>query len=160
VQIGLGGGLTVTATERWLSEVRSGSAFIGGAAQGGAAVVLAQVQLINPAGSGVTVLVRSILVSSDAACRIQIGKWDTPLPTLEHQGRNLLAGAAAGVAAVRRDSAALPGADFGFNAYLATAVPLFPVPEWFYELGAGEGVIVLSASANVGVSASFAWLEL
>jgi hypothetical protein len=160
VQIGLGGGLTVTATERWLSEVRSGAAFIGGAAQGGAGGVYAQVQLLNPAGSGVTVLLRSILASSDAACRIQVGKWDTPLTALEHQGRCLLAGAAAGAGAVRTASAALPAADWGFNAYLNTAVPLFPVPEWFYELGAGEGVVVVSASVNVGLSASFAWLEL
>lgn len=160
MRIGLGGAITVTATERWLSEIRAGRAFIGNRVQVASAANFGHIQLLNPAGSAVTIIVRAIVLSLGAATRARMAYFDTALTTLVGTGANLLRGAAASVGTIRaEDNAAELGTEI-YNINILSGTPTDPVPEWLCELGAGEGVLINCALVNTAILGNFLWMEV
>lgn len=160
MRVGLGGAVTVTATERWLSELRAGRAFLRGATQTAVAAQFSHVQIRNPAASGVILLVRQIYASSAAAMAVALADRDAVLGGGANLGFNLLKGAAAGLGEVRTEAnaAQLGTAHASFDLPAGQLTPL--IPEWGYELGAGEGVLVFGGTVNVQLSVTYFWVEL
>lgn len=161
MDITLGSTVTVAAsTQIWLSEVRAGRGFILGTGNGPTAAAFSETQLFNPAGSGVQCIVRATLISPSSSSGVTLRRFDTALATIIGQGVNLLAGAAAGKAAVRIAS---PAAQDGA---LVAAVDLSALsttnifPEWGYELSPGQGVLVVPDIVNVGIKVVYIWREV
>lgn len=156
-------GVTVNVsanTERWLSEMRAGRAFASGALIGPTAANNSHVQLFNPAGSQITVIVRSVIGGPSANDLMLFRTHNTALTTLVGNGVNLLSGGAAGVAEVRTlDNAIVLGT--GFGSFRALANDSKQVgPDWIIELGASEGLATSPATLNVGNATTFFWLEV
>lgn len=160
MRLTLGRNLSVTATERWLSEVRAGRAFVRGTYFGPAAGNNGHIQLFNPVGSLVNVVVRSLLLATNPAGVLNMAVYNTALGTLIGAGVNLLSGGAAGSAEVRTGSnVGVLGTLVG-QYRVALDTPIYPSPEWFFELGAGEGVLVTSVNTDFNLSAVFTWIEV
>ncbi len=160
MQVNLGRAITVTATERWLDEIRAGRAFSRGAFLGASVGNVSMVQLFNPVGSGVNVIVRLLIVSVDATGFAQVYQYNTPLTNDSGAGVNLLSGGAAGQAHVRNQVNAVSLGTLLHNIPILANTPIIPVADWFMELGPGEGVHVHTALQNVGTSGNFQWLEV
>ena len=160
MRVGLGGAVTVTATERWLAEIRSGRAFTRGGFSGPTAATLSHLQLFNPAASGVTIIIRAVIVAVSATGLVAIVTHNTALTTLVGAGVNLLAGGAAGLGELRSLDNAVQLGTIADRLSLIADTPSDVVPEWFFELGAGEGILVNSENANVRTIATYHWIEL
>ena len=159
MRLGLGGNLIVTATERWLAEIRAGRGFMKGASASAAAGQNPEVQLFNPVASGVTVILRMVLASNSVAVDCSFRQFNTALATLAGEGINLLSGAAAGKGEVRTATpAAIDGTLIGFIDIPASQT-IQIAPEWMFELGAGEGLHVAGPLA-ASLRGLFLWNEV
>lgn len=160
MRITLGGGLAVQQTERWFSEMRAGRTFSRGGNVSPGAAAFAEIQLFNPAGSGVTVLVYRLLAGAGANDATQIRTFNTALTTLVGTGINLLAGGAAAVAEIRTNNpAALDGTQVS-QTYAPANVTFERVDVWSWELGAAEGIIIAAGAVNISLAAEFYWNEI
>lgn len=160
MRINAGTAISVTATELWLSEIRAGNAFARGIYLAASVGNLSEIQLFNPVASNKIVIVRSILAASSGLSSIDLRTHNTALGTLVGAGVNLLAGAAAAQGELRTATpAAADGTSFA-TIRAAAETELYIVPDWFMELGAGEGLIVTSVLANSGNGAFFTWREV
>ena len=160
MRVDFGADIEVVATERWLDELRAGRAFgYGTRLAAGGAGINSHLQLFNPAASGATILLRTIIAGTTIAGDIHIRAHNTALTTLESAGVNLLAGGAAGQGQVRSQNAATLGS-------LLMRIPqpasetVRMLDEWIVELGPGEGVLVTPNGANLEVFANYLWVEL
>lgn len=158
-------GLTVNvqavaqSTERWLAEIRAGRAFYRGGSRGASVGNFSEVQLLNPAGSGVNVNVFRALISTDVAGTVGFRRHDTALGTLDGTGFNLLEGAAASVSEIRT---ANPGAQSGterFRIAIPAAEFRLVIEQWLVELGPGEGVLFSKNTVNQEMQGVFFWME-
>lgn len=144
----------------WLNEIRAGRAFSEGAGLAASAGNFSEIQLINPAGSGITVIVFKALVGQGVAGNVSITNHNVNLATDVGAGRNLLIGGAAGAAHVRT---AQPAAQDGSRlARVRMAADEF-VPllsDWSYELGVGEGIIIMPDTVNTILAATYFWIEV
>jgi hypothetical protein len=160
MKIGLGGQITVTATERWLSEIRGGRAFSLGADLGASVGNFGHIQLLNPAGSARTIIVRAAHGAAGAAINIAVRTSAVVLATLIGAGVNLLVGAVAGLGVIRQEAlAAETGTLTGILSVPANDSRPF-VTEWYVELDPGEGVLINGRTINTLVSAFYQWIEL
>ena len=160
MRISFGGGLTVSAEGRWLTELRAGRAFARNKVKTGAAGNYAHIQLINPAASGVICLVYEVRVSTTATQRTFGGTYDTACTDDDGAGISLLSHGATGGCHVRsQDNNARFGVDFAENDNLARS-PLLICPPWSIELAEGEGFIVTPENVQTLLSTSFFWIEL
>ena len=144
----------------WLNEIRAGRAFIRGAAVGASGGNFTEIQLFNPIGSGITIIGHRLLFSSGATEEVRLTTFNTALATLVGAGINLLAGGAAGVGEVR---SAVPAAIDGtlvmpVNVLINT--PVTVIDDWFFELGAAEGIITVPNVVNTSFRATYMWIEL
>lgn len=156
-----GGGLYEIAQRTfWLEQLRRGRAFGGGS--NGAQVVgeVPLIQILNPAASGVTIILHRVVIQTTTAQQVNLQLSNTALATLQQQGVNLRAGSAAGLGAVRTASAVgAPGTLVNFYLIpVSQAVDL--AVESLVELDAGEGVVIAGQTANTVVGAQFFWVEL
>jgi hypothetical protein len=159
VKIGLGGALTVTATETWLSEVRAGRGFVMGGVQAAVAAQQSHVQLLNPAGSARTLIVRGIVASSGGADVLRIARHDAALATLLGAGVNLLRGGTAGLGEVRTAANAGLLGTTEFRVNILAGTPFIPVPEWYCELDPGEGMLVGLETVAIALFTNYLWNE-
>ena len=160
MRVSLGGNITVIAQDQWYAQIRASRAFVLGGAQASVGGQYGHVQILNPAATGVNVIVYSILAGKTTAGAILVHRYDTALATLIGQGVNLLAGGAAGLAAVRSGSNA---AQLGTQMVEATsaAMAFVPImPGWSVQLGPTQGIVVLTDIVNERVTATFEWIEL
>ena len=160
MRVSLGGNITVTATERWLSEVRAGRAFGFGDEQNGVAGQKSHVQLFNPAGSGVNALVRLTMVARGTAGVVGLCFHDTALTTDVGAGINLLRGGAAGACHVRK---ATDAADLGsqiFALRLQASASFEVTAEWLAEIGPGEGIHWRDGTVADTLTVGFLWAEV
>lgn len=160
MKINVGLAATVTATDRWLSELRLGRAFGATMSVGPVAGQLPHVQLFNPVGSGVTVLVHYMAFVTTGIHSGALSHHNVALTTLGANIRNLLSGGPAPQAQIRAETnvAALG------NTYLGgdTNVPIDFVygPMWLTELDPGEGIVGRDTVANRQLRGAFMWIEL
>ncbi len=158
VSAGGGGG---AVAERWITELRAGRCFSQGSVIGPVAGQNSHIQLLNPAGSGVTAIVYSltpacITTATDAEMR----RHDTALTTAIGNGTNLLVGGAAGQCQVRgQNNAGVLGSTVFWRLRLAAGVYQF-VNWWSAELGEGEGILIALMTVNVANVCSFWWNEV
>ena len=144
----------------WLSEIRAGRAFTRGrrlAASGGN---FGEIQLINPAGSGITVIVHRLVGSMQTSAQIQIRQHNANLLTDVGTGFNLLSGGAASVAHIRTAIPAALDGTLNIERRVLTAVNEEWLRDWAYELGAGEGIFIAPNSVNVELAMAYEWIEV
>ena len=160
MRIGTGGTPTVSTQDRWYAEVRAGRAYHRGTTVAPAAAEFGEIQLLNPAASGVNIIVKHTISNLGVAGQIQCREFSTALLTLAGLGANLLFGGAAGLGAVRT---AVPLAADGtlVSTYAAATSPAtVPIPDWFYELGPGEGILFVAGTVGISIACAYHWIEL
>ena len=143
----------------WLNEIRNGRAFMGGANLAASVGDNGHIQLHNPGGSGITVIVFSISHAVYADGTITLRVHDTAITTNTGNGQNLLRGGTGPVGDIRTvDNAGSLGTTMGSQAVLANT-PFFWTEAWGIELGAGEGVLV-TGDSNVRHACTYLWIEV
>lgn len=160
MKVSLGGAVSVTATERWLSEIRAGRAFRKGSQQGAPGVGQNNVkQLFNPVGSAITVILFRALVLKPTTATVNFGADNTARGANSGFGENLLNGGAIAVGEHRAGSTA--GA-LGLNTALTLQANVLTqlIYPWGFELGAAEGFSISSATANEALDSMFEWIEV
>ena len=144
----------------WLNEIRAGRAFIRGGERSEAGGVFSHLQLINPAGSGITIVVKSAIMDMAASDRMNLATQNDQLTGLAGLGVNLLSGGNAGVGMVRsvNDAGAL-GTGIAIRLSIGST-PREWFAEWGFELGAGEGILFRPGLVNVPIRGTFQWIEV
>lgn len=143
----------------WLAEIRNGRAFETGGGQSGVALQFSELQLLNPAGSGVTVTIHRVVGTIGGVSSLFYRTHGTALATLIGNGVNLQIGGAASAAQFRSETvAAIDGTVIRAVDVLANT-PVYLAEEWDAVLGPGEGVLVAGATANTRITATFEWVE-
>ena len=144
----------------WLNEIRNGRAFSRGEQLGASVGNNGHIQLFNPAGSGITIIVHQIGYAPIANTLISLRAFNTELTTLRGTGFNLRAGSPAALGVTRvQDNAGLLGT--GRDEFQGLARDFrFLVDGWDIELGAGEGVLMVSSNTNQDSYCTYKWIEL
>lgn len=137
------------------------SHFFGWADQAAVAGNRSNTQILNPAGSGVTLYVWRIICQTDVEQRIVIARHDTALTNESTvKGNKVLGGGAPAAALYYNSDAAALGTILAavriaaaqpFPVYLSESVPIV-VP-------AGAGLLVRTSAANVRLETTFEWWE-
>ncbi len=144
----------------WFDALIAGQAFAMGASLEPTVGQVNEVQLLNPAASGVTVVVYHANAVVPAGSLAQWNRYDTALATLKAAGTNLLIGGAAGAAQVRTAGpAAADGVEIT-GIRIQDPAPLTRSPEWIFQIPQGVGVLATTLGANVRMAAEFYWVEL
>jgi hypothetical protein len=160
VRVNLGRSLSVAATERWYTNLRAGRCFFRGdiIAAGGAGN-FSEWQLFNPAASPINVIVKRLRVRIPASGNYSIRTFNTQLGTALGTGYNLLSGGAVSTGLIRSAiPAAIDGTEVG-EYYMRADVMETMIDDWWFELGAGEGVLLCWLSANVANQVIAEWME-
>ncbi len=137
-----------------------GAPSIGTIEQGPVAAQFPHVQIFNPANSGVTVFLDSIILSTAVATRIQIRQFDTALPTLgTAKGYQDFRRTGDPASDVRSESrAAAAGnllADFDILALTPQLFDFNPI-----IMGEGQGLLAATVTANQRLRGIFFWREV
>ena len=143
----------------WLYYVRSGRAFEGYGNAGAVAAQNALVQLFNPVGSGVTVIIRAAQVYSSTAQSPAKTRFNTAFATNQSFVINFLNGGAAPKAQTRTlNQAGNNGSATGTFTILASTT--FQVwPDWADVLAAGQGAHLYAPVVNTDLAVNFQWVE-
>ena len=118
------------------------------------------VQLKNPAGSGITVLVYQIMSSGAVNQRAHIHTHNADLTTDRGAGVNLLAGGAASTAHLREVSQAGVLGTSVWTHWTLADTPIQLGPLWGFELGAGEGILTRNEAVNTEFLSTWLWVEV
>lgn len=140
--------------------VSNGLCFIGGGNQTNVGSQYPHIQLLNPAASGVQILVDLFYYSNNTTGAIDIRHYDTALTTLIMNGRNVDAGGDAGLGEIRRQTnASILGTQWTVQRVLAGVYAKFTMSSPFL-LDAGEGIVVVNDVVNTVVWVTFQWREV
>ena len=144
----------------WLNEIRAGRAFTRGGTQLAVGGEFSHLQLFNPVGSGVTILVHRAQAAVNSTNITSYRILNVSTGALVGVGVNLLSGQAAGVGQVRSFSnVALQGTQA--RILQVNQVDFLDwVKDWDFELGAGEGIALAVDAVNVRIDAYLDWIEL
>ena len=143
----------------WLNEIRAGRAFTFVGRIGPTAANFSHVQLVNPAASGITVVVYAIKTGDNVNAEIEVRTHNAELTNDIGAGVNLLSGGAAAAAHIRtEDNVALQGTLIERFPLLA-GTPHEIVSGWHMELGAGEGLLIVPDGSNQRCFGNFRWIE-
>src|SRR5262249_55793281 len=141
MRVTLGASISLTVTERFLTELRLGRAFSGGQNVAASVGNFSEVQLFVPGGLSPAAIIHRIVLFSTATVRIRMNLFDVAATTFVMNGKNLLRGGADSVAQVRSDTVAVADGTF-MTAFPVSANVPFTIPsEWLVELRNGQGVI-------------------
>lgn len=121
---------------------------------------LAQIQLRNPAGSGVFLYITHAIFRVGIDMNITVNSNGTAFAVAPGQGANQLLGGAASAAVVdSRDSASAPGTEIGrFSA--AAVLANIDFVDYFLKIPPGSGVVFAGATAGSLLGAFLEWVEL
>lgn len=145
--------------EFWYRQIGNSQAFCRAYSNPASAGNRNQIQLFNPAASSVTVVVRLMFIGSTTAQEIDVNQDNTAATNLLSTGINLNSGAAAATAQVRyANPAGEPGTTLCVYELVANQ-SILAVPDWFIQLGAGEGVSVVALTTNTQLACTFMWTE-
>ena len=146
----------------WLQEIRAGRAFFAGEFKGGVAATITQIQILNPAGSGIKVLLKHAVVSVGTTTSIIQFSHNVLIAGSVIVGKNLLIDSPASVALVRIDRITGGVAEPGGGSPTVTALPNTPtrfIPEWLVELAPGKGFLIRTVSSDIDFGFIFYWTE-
>ena len=144
----------------WLNEIRNGRAISRGERLNASVGDNGHIQLFNPAGSGITIIVHQIIYAPIAIDLCYLRAFNTELTTLRGTGFNLRAGSAAASGVLRiQDNAGLLGTGRDEFQFLAR-VSRFVVDGWDIELGEGEGVLMVGNNTNQDSYCTYRWIEV
>lgn len=163
MRISIGSGAEISATERFLTEIRNGNAFQAsfdlGASVGNAGVH----QLFNPAASGVIVLVELAAISSDIAMRFHLRRHNAAFGAV-FTDVNLSTWAFNAAAAEARQGSTNINQGSQIGSWDLPANTAFAWPfgggRWVCELPQGEGVLFQTQTLNLNTRSTFRWVEL
>ena len=155
----VGSAITVTSTERWLSELRKGNAFGGTTYTSGIGGSYTFIQVKNPAASGRQALLRYVNLAVSAGASVSVGFYDTDLGTDIGAVANLLTGGAAGVCHIRTTTQAGMIGTYFWNYTLPGNTNLALERDWIVEISPGKGLIFGVQTLAIGLYASVALLE-
>ena len=160
MRIAFGGNLTVTATDRWYTEIRAGRAFVFHGTLGPSAGNNSHIQLFNPAASGVIVIPVYCAARVSVEGPAFISQHNVQLATDVGAGVNLLSGGAASAAHLRsNNNAGVLGTTIE-RLYLLANTWVTVLENWHMEMDAGEGILFAPNNVNVQVDITFRWIEL
>jgi hypothetical protein len=121
---------------------------------------LAQVQLRNPAGSGVFLYITHAIFRVGVDMNITVNSNGTAFAATPGSGANQLLGGAASVAVVdSRDSASSPGTEIG-RFFAAAVLANIDFVDYFLKVPPGGGVVFAGATAANLMGAFLEWVEL
>ena len=143
----------------WLYEIRNARGFTRGVSLAASVGNLSEIQLFNPAGSGITTIVHRFFASPSPAQVVNLRQFNTGLATLVGTGFNLNVGGAAAVSEIRTANPAAASGTFWAPIPLDSVTELLIVQEWHAMLGAGEGILLSTDVANVALRVRFEWIE-
>ncbi len=145
--------------EFWLDNLRRALSFAGGRLVSALAANFSEVQLINPAASGVVVLVYKANVGAPAGVTVQLRSHGANLTTDAGAGTNLDIGGAAAASHVRTDQVGAASGALISELHRPTNTDVDRFPLWLAQLDAGEGIVITTDAVNQAVSAEFFWVE-
>ncbi len=146
--------------EYWLDHLASSRAFSRGSLVAALAANFSEVQLINPAASGVVVRVYKANVGATVGLSVQLRSHGANLATDAGAGTNLDLGAAAGAAHVRTAQVGAADGALISDLHRPTNTDVDRFPLWLAQLDAGEGILITTDAVNQAVSAEFFWIEI
>lgn len=121
---------------------------------------LAQVQLRNPAGSGVFLYITHAIFRVGIDMNITVNRNGTAFASTPANGANQLLGGAASVAVVdSRDSASSPGTEIG-RFFAAAVLANIDFVDYFLKVPPGEGVVFAGQTSGSLMGAFLEWVEL
>lgn len=154
------GGL-ITQNYIFTGEKRAFTRFVN---MGAVAGEYSQLQLWNPAGSGVIVILRNFYGYADGTtAEIRITQYDTALSTLNGTGYNKYIAEAVSSGQVRSQS---NGAIFGTRIAVTPKYPLASYPfSWgdqkdHYIISENKGICVVQNEVNKLIGVNFEWIEI
>lgn len=151
----------VISSSSFLEELLRGRAFIGGGVQSGLAANFSHIQLFNPVGSGLTVIVTSITASQGNGIDINVAVNTAALSTNITEVGNQLAGGAAPVATLNsQNNATQLGTVISREPQSGATNIINVVKGNLFALEPGNGVLINPVNQNSSLEASYSWLEL
>lgn len=131
---------------------------VGNGSQGGAASNYAHVQLLNPPGSGITVIVQTLVVAIETAGDVQVRLYDTPLTTATTRRfrDTRITGTPVGQARTQNETSRLGTSvlSLGLVADASEQIQLD------FVLKPGTGILVSPYTADVQCTAGWLWVEM
>jgi len=143
----------------WLNEINNARAFARVVDQAAVSAELSHCQLFNPAGSGITIVIRRVSLRLLTAGEFSLTSHNIELTTDHNPGFNLDSGATDGSGRVRRQTNTMVLGTNLENYNAADTGTVVPVDDWWMRLGAGEGFNVVSNVANIRMVVNFRWIE-
>jgi len=159
MKIRTGGTIAVTGVDRWIDDIRAGRAFAAGGNEVGGAN-MSFVQLMNPAGSGITIIIKALILCPTVTSINHIAVHNTALTNLLDNGVNLLSGGSDGLGEIRGQQSAVALGTRFMQIPLLDDRPYIVPGSWFMELGAGEGIVMNQSFSGVDGIANWHWIEL
>jgi hypothetical protein len=155
VDIGLG----FTQNIDWLYELRNLRAFVGMVKVGASVGNFSLVQLFNPVGSGITIVVRAIIISAAATDLYTINRDNVARASLNRVGFNLDGNGADAVGQIRFETpVGVVGSRLAQWRILANTSWIVS-PDWMGKLNAGNGITINGETTNQEMLATFFWSE-
>lgn len=151
---------SVISTDLWLSYIKANQAYMGWENLPASIGNFSHIQLMNPLGSLVNLLVYTFFTSLGSVGDIQLRRYDIALANMSNSPVNLLDGSQAGAGQIRNVQNAAPlGTQQGvLNTSAGRGSPF--TANWLCELTPGKGILVVRDSANVGIEATVCWAEI
>ena len=137
-----------------------GEAFFGANVLGPVASNYSHVQLLNPAGTGKNVIITSISVRSTSADFVELRSYATALTTNENTTNKLIGGSAASGQLHTEAHTARYGTLLSETRGEATTNFRLILSEEPIVLAPATGILVVPAVVNVGLEATYEWLEV
>ena len=149
----------VSVNEFYQRSLRGG-AFFGANVLGPVASNFSHVQLLNPAGSGKNVIVTTLSVRPTSADFIELRSYGTALTTNENTTNKLIGGSAASGQLRTEAHTARYGTLLSETRSENSTLYRLILSEEPIVLTPGVGILVVPAVVNVGIEATYEWVEV
>lgn len=150
----------VISSNSFLEELLRRRAFIGGGTLSGLALNFSHIQLFNPVGSGINIIVTSITASQGSGVDVNVAVNTAALSTNITSVGNQFAGGPAPVATLNSENNTTQfGTVISREPQDAAENIINIVKGNLFALEPGNGVLVNPVNQNSSLEASYSWLE-